>query len=61
MLIEGAFHAFRPETKFPQPKPISLRIGPPLIFADVENERAGWQDIAARLEAAVTALRDAKG
>ena len=58
--IEGAFHAFRPETKVPRPLPISLRIGPPLLFSDVENARAGWQDIAARLEAAVTALRDGK-
>ncbi len=59
--IDGAFAAFRPETKFPQPKPISLRIGPPITFADVPNERAGWQEIAVRLEAAVVALRDARG
>ena len=58
--IDGAFQAFRPETKLPRPLPISLRIGPPLLFSDVENARAGWQDIAARLEAAVTALRDAR-
>jgi 1-acyl-sn-glycerol-3-phosphate acyltransferase len=58
--IDGAFQAFRPETKLPVPKPIALRIGPPLVFADVENNRAGWQDIAARLEAAVVALRDGR-
>jgi 1-acyl-sn-glycerol-3-phosphate acyltransferase len=56
--IEGAFHAFRSETRLPLPKPIGLRIGAPLVFADVENARAGWQEIAARLEAAVVALRD---
>jgi len=59
--IEGAFHALRPDRKLPRPKPIRLRIGPPLTFAEVANERAGWQEIAARLEAAVVALRDAKG
>lgn len=58
--IEGAFHAFRPETRFPKPKPISLRVGPPLVFENVQNEREGWQEIAAKLEAAVVALRDGR-
>jgi len=58
--IEGAFHAFRPKAKLPRPKPIGLRIGSALTFAEVANERSGWQEIAARLEAAVVALRDAK-
>lgn len=57
--IDGAFHAFRPETKLPKPRPISLRIGPPLNFADQANDRPGWENIASRLEAAVVALRDA--
>ena len=56
--IDGAFHAFPAAAKLPRPVPISLRVGPPLTFADVPNERAGWKDIAARLEAAVAALRD---
>ena len=37
-----------------------LRIGPPLTFVGVANDRAGWESIAARLESAVVALRDAK-
>ena len=56
--IEGAFHAFPAASKLPRPVPITLRVGAPLTFAEVPNERAGWKDIAARLEAAVAALRD---
>jgi len=56
--LHGAFEACPPKGKMPLPLPIHLRIGPPLQFADVANERAGWQDIATRLETAVGALRE---
>lgn len=56
--LDGAFAACPPERKLPLPKPLNLRIGEPLVFADVRNERTGWQEIASRLEAAVTKLRD---
>jgi len=57
--LRGAHAACPPDRKLPRPLPLHLRIGPPLVFKDVPNERAGWQDIAAQLETAVTALRDA--
>ena len=56
--LHGAFAACPPDRKLPRPLPLHLRIGAPLQFADVANERAGWQEIATRLEAAVGALRE---
>ena len=56
--LHGAFAACPPKTTLPRPRPLHLRIGKPLTFAGVENGRAGWQEIATRLEAAVAALRD---
>lgn len=56
--LHGAFAACPPDKTLPRPRPLHLRIGPPLSFATTTNERAGWQEIAARLEAAVAALRD---
>jgi 1-acyl-sn-glycerol-3-phosphate acyltransferase len=56
--LHGAFAACPPDRKMPLPLPLHLRIGPPLQFAEVRNERAGWQEIATRLETAVAALRD---
>lgn len=58
--LQGAFEACPPKGKIPLPLPIHLRIGPPVQFADLKNERAGWQEIATRLEAAVGALREGK-
>ena len=57
--LDGAFTACPPDGKIPRPLPLRLRIGAPLRFSDLKNERAGWQEIAAQLEAAVAALRDA--
>jgi 1-acyl-sn-glycerol-3-phosphate acyltransferase len=56
--LHGAFAACPPDKKVPQPKPLHLRIGAPLQFAEIRNERAGWQEIASRLETAVALLRD---
>ncbi len=55
--LEGAHRAFAPGSSLPRPVPLALRIGPPRTFARVANDRAGWQQIAAELEAAVAALR----
>lgn len=54
--LEGCHNAWKPHQKFPRPRKICVRIGPSLSFADVPNERAGWQEVASRLEAAVRAL-----
>lgn len=55
--LEGAHRAFAPGSSVPRPVRLTLRIGPAHSFAAVPNERAGWQQIAAELEAAVAALR----
>jgi 1-acyl-sn-glycerol-3-phosphate acyltransferase len=59
--LHGAFAACPADKLLPRPKPLHLRIGPPLTFGSLKNERAGWQEIAAQLEAAVAGLRNRVG
>ncbi|WP_419897514.1 lysophospholipid acyltransferase family protein [Roseomonas sp. USHLN139] len=54
--LDGAHKAWPPDSRFPRPSPLTLRIGTPLHFTDLPNEKAGWAEIAARSEAAVRAL-----
>lgn len=54
--IEGCFRALRPETRWPLPHRITVRIGAPLRFGDVPNKRHGWEKIAEDLQTAVQAL-----
>jgi 1-acyl-sn-glycerol-3-phosphate acyltransferase len=54
--LDGCYAAMPPGSKFPRLRPISLRFGAPLVFADAPNTREGWRDVAARLEQAVKAL-----
>lgn len=56
--IDGAFEALPPDKKIPRPKKLTLSIGPPLTFASLGNEREGWTQLVASVEAAVVALRD---
>jgi 1-acyl-sn-glycerol-3-phosphate acyltransferase len=52
----GCFEAFPPGAKVPRPHKIRVTIGTPLTFADVPDEREGWNTIAARLKDAVLSL-----
>ena len=54
--LEGCFEALRPETRWPVPHPIKIRIGPPLTFQSVPNKRVGWEQVAEELQAAVKDL-----
>jgi len=54
--LEGPFEACPPYARVPRPRKITLSIGAPLRFATTPNERAGWKEVAARLEEAVRAL-----
>jgi 1-acyl-sn-glycerol-3-phosphate acyltransferase len=54
--LDGCFEALRPETKWPLRRPITIHIGKPLRFDTVPNKRAGWEQIAVDLQAAVKAL-----
>jgi len=56
--IEGAYHALRPGRFVPGRVPLRLRVGPPLMFADVTNEREGWNLVARKVRIAVERLGD---
>ncbi|MEA3213767.1 MAG: 1-acyl-sn-glycerol-3-phosphate acyltransferase [Chthoniobacter sp.] len=57
--LAGAHGAFPPGSSLPRPVRLSLRIGAPLVFSGLGNDRTGWQQIAAQLEAAVLDLCNA--
>jgi 1-acyl-sn-glycerol-3-phosphate acyltransferase len=57
--LSGAHAAFPPGVRLPRPLQIRLRVGSPCTFENVANERAGWQEIAQRLETEVAALEAA--
>ncbi|HKM62945.1 MAG TPA: lysophospholipid acyltransferase family protein [Acidisphaera sp.] len=54
--IDGAHAAWPPERRLPRPRPISVAIGVPLTFAEVDNDRTGWSLVAERCEQAVRGL-----
>jgi len=54
--LVGAFEALPPDRKFPRPGVIKLVIGDALDFASTANDRAGWSQIATRVESCVRVL-----
>ncbi len=56
--IDGAFDAFPAQAKWPRPAPVTVRIGLPLVFAELANDKRAWAEIAARTEAAVRELME---
>ncbi len=54
--IVGAHAAWPPGAKRPRFARVRVVIGEPRAFADVANDRAGWEKIAGELEAAVRGL-----
>ena len=54
--LDGAFRALPPGGRWPKPVRLTLHIGEPIVFTEAPDERRGWMEITARLEAAVTAL-----
>lgn len=54
--IHGAFEAMPPNQWLLRPSPLTIRLGPAQVFADLPNERAGWNRCAERLEQAVKVL-----
>jgi 1-acyl-sn-glycerol-3-phosphate acyltransferase len=55
--LHGTFEAFPPGTKMPRPVRLTLTVGPVLNFAEVPNDRAGWETVAARAREAILSLR----
>jgi len=54
--LAGTFEALPPKRKIPRPVGIKLIIGDARQFASTANDRAGWSEIAADLEACVRDL-----
>lgn len=54
--IFGAYLAFPSHASFPKPVPIEMRVGRPLNFEAVDNDRHGWTHVASRVEEAVRLL-----
>jgi 1-acyl-sn-glycerol-3-phosphate acyltransferase len=54
--LHGTFEAFPPNRVIPRFHRIRLRIGTPLTFPDVANNREGWIEIARSVETAVHGL-----
>lgn len=59
--IDGAGRAMSVTSRFVRPERLTIRIGQPLQFADLPDNREGWQQTTHRLEAAVHELGDKLG
>jgi 1-acyl-sn-glycerol-3-phosphate acyltransferase len=56
--LAGAHAAFPPDRRWPRPGKVVLKIGEPLMFAEMPNDKEGWRSIAKLLEQKVRRLRD---
>lgn len=54
--LGGAYRAWPKGAWIPRPRKLTLRIGPPMSFAGVPNDKEGARRVAAELEAAVKGL-----
>jgi len=54
--LHGTFEALPPGAKWPRRKNITLQLGKAENFANVPNDRAGWEEVAKELAAAVRGL-----
>lgn len=55
--LDGCFEAMPADVRWPRPGRIRVRIGKPLEFSGVSNDRRGWEHLMVTVEAAVKALR----
>jgi 1-acyl-sn-glycerol-3-phosphate acyltransferase len=54
--LRGTFEAMRPKSVLLRPTRITARLGKPLTFAELGNERAGWDQVSQAMNGAVRAL-----
>jgi 1-acyl-sn-glycerol-3-phosphate acyltransferase len=54
--LTGCHEAWPPGAHFPLPRKISIRIGDPVSFGSIADDRAGWHSVAGELEQRVRAL-----
>jgi 1-acyl-sn-glycerol-3-phosphate acyltransferase len=55
--LDGCFEALPAGEKWPRRRRITVRIGKPMEFSEVANDRAGWDQLIQATESAVQALR----
>jgi len=55
--LQGAFEAFSADKRFPRPRKLVLTVGAPLRFPAAANDKEGWTEVAAKVEAAVRSLK----
>ena len=46
--IAGASRAWPADSRLPRPRKLHMKIGPPLCFEALSNNRAGWEQVAQR-------------
>ena len=54
--LDGAHAAFPPDHRWPRPGKVVLKIGEPLDFSGMSNDKEGWKRTSALLEARVRQL-----
>jgi 1-acyl-sn-glycerol-3-phosphate acyltransferase len=54
--LTGTFDALPAGCQLPRRRRITIRVGEPIRFADVPNERAGWERVTAAIEQRVRGL-----
>ncbi|MEO8378705.1 MAG: lysophospholipid acyltransferase family protein [Acidobacteriota bacterium] len=54
--LDGAWRAWPKGAWFPRPRRLTLRVGVPMVFADVPADKEGAKRVAAELESAVRLL-----
>jgi 1-acyl-sn-glycerol-3-phosphate acyltransferase len=52
----GTYQALPHNRRLPKPIKLRLRIGEPIVFAQLPDDREGWQNVAKTIEAAVIAM-----
>lgn len=59
--ISGTFDAMPAGVRFPRPRRITIRVGPPVTFDGVKNDKHGWARVMTVVEERVKALATAAG
>jgi 1-acyl-sn-glycerol-3-phosphate acyltransferase len=54
--IEGAFESMPPGARIPRPYKITVRVGEPLRFENVERNRQGWDSVSMAIRASIGAM-----
>lgn len=54
--LAGTFEAMPAGTRLPRPHRITIRVGKPVVFADVPNNKHGWEQVVHAVEGRVRSL-----